>query len=220
MDDERDLTEVFPDTTANILYNGSATWTIPARLVSTCRAEMGHYPFDKQQCQLLFLSWSYDSTELNATLVRDHGRIEDYIPNGQWDITDIKARREIIIYEESPKPWAKIIYTFVLQRRTMFYVFYLIIPTVLFIIIGVMVFILPPQSDEKVSLAVTLLLAMLVFLLLVFENIPRTDEIPFLGKQHSVLVWFVMIYPVSMVTIIQFVQLKSVLTEESRANTF
>ena len=46
-----------------------------------------------------------------------------------------------------------------------------------------LVFCLPPESGEKVSLAVTLLLAMTVFLLVVMENIPSTSEVvPQLGK--------------------------------------
>ena len=54
----------------------------------------------------------------------------------------------------------------------------------LLILIGGLVFLLPPESGEKVSLAVTLLLAMTVFLLVVMDNIPSTSEVvPQLGKK-------------------------------------
>ena len=51
--------------------------------------------------------------------------------------------------------------------------------------IGILVFFLPPESGEKVSLSVTVLLAMTVYQLLIAETIPATSEvIPLIGK-HS-----------------------------------
>ena len=49
--------------------------------------------------------------------------------------------------------------------------------------IGILVFFLPPESGEKVSLSVTVLLAMTVYQLLIAETIPATSEvIPLIGK--------------------------------------
>ena len=43
-------------------------------------------------------------------------------------------------------------------------------------------FFLPAASGERISLAVTLLLAMTVFMLVIMENIPETSEtVPSLG---------------------------------------
>ena len=47
---------------------------------------------------------------------------------------------------------------------------------------GGLVFCLPPESGEKVSLGVTVLLAMTVYQLLIAETIPPTSEvIPLIG---------------------------------------
>jgi len=49
--------------------------------------------------------------------------------------------------------------------------------------IGILVFFLPPESGEKVSLSVTVLLAMTVYQLLIAETIPATSEvIPLIGQ--------------------------------------
>ena len=52
-----------------------------------------------------------------------------------------------------------------------------------FDISGILVFCLPPESGEKVSLGVTVLLAMTVYQLLIADAIPPTSEvIPLIGK--------------------------------------
>jgi len=52
--------------------------------------------------------------------------------------------------------------------------------------IGILVFCLPPESGEKVSLSVTVLLAMTVYQLLIAETIPATSEvIPLIGITHK-----------------------------------
>jgi len=52
--------------------------------------------------------------------------------------------------------------------------------------IGTLVFFLPPESGEKVSLSVTVLLAMTVYQLLIAETIPATSEvIPLIGEYYT-----------------------------------
>lgn len=65
----------------------------------------------------------------------------------------------------------------------MFYTYNLVFPCVLLMGIGVLVFCLPPESGEKVSLGITVLLAMTVYQLLIAEAIPPTSEVvPLIGQ--------------------------------------
>ncbi|KAK2161986.1 hypothetical protein NP493_1550g00002 [Ridgeia piscesae] len=58
----------------------------------------------------------------------------------------------------------------------------LLFPCILLTAIGLMTFCVPPESGEKVSLAVTVLLAMTVFMMVIMDNIPSTSEvIPLFG---------------------------------------
>jgi len=76
-----------------------------------------------------------------------------------------------------------ITYTIVLRRKPMFFTYNLVFPCVLLMVIGILVFCLPPESGEKVSLSVTVLLAMTVYQLLIAETIPATsDVIPLIGE--------------------------------------
>ena len=74
-------------------------------------------------------------------------------------------------------PYPDVTFTIIMKRRPMFYLFHLLFPCVILTAIGLMTSFLPPESGEKVSLAVTVLLAMTVFMLVIMENIPPTSEV-------------------------------------------
>ena len=66
----------------------------------------------------------------------------------------------------------------------MFALYYYILPTMLLLAIGLLVFLLPPESGERVSLGITVLLSMTVYQLLLSDIVPHTsDVVPVLGKQ-------------------------------------
>ena len=67
--------------------------------------------------------------------------------------------------------------------QPMFYTINIITPCLTMSLLALLVFYLPPDSGEKVSLGITVLLSFSVFLLLVAENVPKTSEfVPLLGE--------------------------------------
>lgn len=78
---------------------------------------------------------------------------------------------------------SKIAYRIRIRRKTLFYTVILIIPTVLMAFLSMMVFYLPAEADEKITLAISILLALVVFLLLVSKILPPTSStIPLMAK--------------------------------------
>ncbi len=70
-----------------------------------------------------------------------------------------------------------------LRRKTLFYTVNLIIPCVGISFLTVLVFYLPSDSGEKVTLCISILLSLTVFFLLLAEIIPPTSlAVPLLGK--------------------------------------
>ena len=63
-----------------------------------------------------------------------------------------------------------------MKRNPVFYLMYLLIPSVLMAFVSVLVFLLPPESGERVGLSITVLLSYTVFLLMVSEMSPRGGE--------------------------------------------
>lgn len=69
-----------------------------------------------------------------------------------------------------------------LQRQELYYFFNLIMPCALITGISLLVFCLPPETGEKISLEITVLLSLCVFLLMMSERMPATSEtIPLIG---------------------------------------
>ena len=71
----------------------------------------------------------------------------------------------------------------VLRRKSLFYTVNVIIPCVGISFLSVLVFYLPSDSGEKVSLSISILLSLTVFFLLLAEIIPPTSKsVPLLGE--------------------------------------
>ena len=72
---------------------------------------------------------------------------------------------------------------FQLVRKPQFYVLSLLFPCILISSMAILGFILPPESGEKVSMEITVLLSVAVFMLMVSETMPPTSEtFPYIGK--------------------------------------
>lgn len=81
------------------------------------------------------------------------------------------------------EPYLDITFNITMRRKTLFYTVNLIIPCMGISFLTVLVFYLPSDSGEKVSLSISILLSLTVFFLLLAEIIPPTSlVVPLLGK--------------------------------------
>ena len=70
-----------------------------------------------------------------------------------------------------------------MRRRTLYYLFNIICPCLWLTVLSLLGFWLPPESGEKITLGITVLLAFSVFMLLIAERIPATSEfVPLIGN--------------------------------------
>jgi hypothetical protein len=65
----------------------------------------------------------------------------------------------------------------------MFYVFNLILPCIMMAMVSLLGFYMPCDSGEKVTLGITTLLSMTVFLMLVAESMPPSETLPLIGER-------------------------------------
>ncbi|KFO23997.1 Neuronal acetylcholine receptor subunit alpha-10 [Fukomys damarensis] len=84
----------------------------------------------------------------------------------------------------SSLPYADVTFTLLLRRRAAAYVCNLLLPCVLISLLAPLAFHLPADSGEKVSLGVTVLLALTVFQLLLAESMPPAESVPLIGKYY------------------------------------
>ncbi|KGL96781.1 Neuronal acetylcholine receptor subunit alpha-10, partial [Charadrius vociferus] len=94
------------------------------------------------------------------------------------------ATRNVITYGCCSEPYPDVTYTLLLRRRASFYIFNLLLPCIMVSFLAPLGFYLPADSGEKVSLGVTVLLALTVFQLLVAESMPPSESVPLIGKYY------------------------------------
>ncbi|XP_038643165.1 neuronal acetylcholine receptor subunit beta-2-like isoform X1 [Scyliorhinus canicula] len=165
---------------AVVSYDGSVFWLPPAIYKSACKIEVKHFPFDQQNCTLKFRSWTYDRTEIDLVLRSDVASLDDFTPSGEWDIVALPGRRN-----ENPDDhtYVDITYDFIIRRKPLFYTINLIIPCMLITSLAILVFYLPSDCGEKMTLCISVLLALTVFLLLISKIVPPTSlDVPLMGK--------------------------------------
>ncbi|KYN18047.1 Acetylcholine receptor subunit alpha-like 1 [Trachymyrmex cornetzi] len=184
--------EVTIMTKAILNHTGRVTWKPPAIYKSFCEINVEYFPFDEQTCFMKFGSWTYDgyTVDLQHLLqTEDSNKIDvgidltDYYISVEWDIIKVPAVRNEAFYICCEEPYPDIVFYITLRRKTLFYTVNLIIPCVGISFLSVLVFYLPSDSGEKVSLSISILLSLTVFFLLLAEIIPPTSlTVPLLGK--------------------------------------
>ncbi|XP_022686204.1 acetylcholine receptor subunit alpha-like 1 isoform X2 [Varroa jacobsoni] len=184
--------EVTIMTKAIINNEGTVIWNPPAIYKSSCLMDVQYFPFDQQLCSMKFGSWTYDGFMVDLKHIRDVHSV-DLVPLGidltefylsvEWDIMSVPAKRTEKFYACCEEPYPDITFNITLRRKTLFYTVNLIIPCVGISCLSILVFYLPSDSGEKVSLSISIMLSLTFFLLVLVEIIPPTSlAMPLLGK--------------------------------------
>jgi nicotinic acetylcholine receptor len=166
-----------------VTSTGSCTYIPPGIFKSTCKIDITWFPFDDQDCKMKFGSWTYNGFKLNLEIQAPEADTSSYVLNGEWALLGVPGEKNEVFYECCPEPYLDITFIIKIRRRTLYYFFNLIVPCVLIASMAVLGFTLPPDSGEKLSLGVTVLLSLTVFQQSVSEAMPITSlQIPLLGN--------------------------------------
>ncbi|NXX73746.1 ACH10 protein, partial [Urocolius indicus] len=172
------------DTNVVLSWDGRVTWDAPAITKSSCKVDVSFFPFDGQRCRLTFGSWTHNGNQIDLQNLLDVGDLRDFVENVEWEVLGMPARRNVVTYGCCSEPYPDVTYTLLLRRRASFYVFNLLLPCLMVSFLAPLGFYLPADSGEKVSLGVTVLLALTVFQLLVAENMPPSESVPLIGEYY------------------------------------
>lgn len=170
------------ETNVVIRHDGQIMWDSPAITKSSCKVDVSYFPFDGQQCRLTFGSWTYNGNQIDILNSMETGDLTDFVENVEWEVLGMPAKRSVVTYGCCSEPYPDITYTLLLKRRASFYIFNLLLPCVMISFLAPLGFYLPADSGEKVSLGVTVLLALTVFQLLVAESMPPSENVPLIGE--------------------------------------
>ncbi|KAL4227838.1 hypothetical protein ACF0H5_013275 [Mactra antiquata] len=171
---------------AYVSSTGSVTYNFPSVTKSICKVNVKYFPFDTQECSLQFGSWAHHGFDLDVVNKNPTGDIATYIENSEWTVTSVPVTRHVVLYSCCPQPYPDVTFYVVMTRRPAFYLLTMIFPCILTSCVAALTFLLPVESGEKVSLEITVLLSLAVFLLLVSESLPpSSDNFPIIGSYFA-----------------------------------
>ncbi|CAH2248060.1 acetylcholine receptor subunit gamma [Pelobates cultripes] len=178
--------------------DGSMYWLPPAIYRSYCPIVVTYFPFDWQNCSLVFQSQTYSSNEIELLLTEEDGETVEWIvidpeaftENGEWAIKHMPAKK-IINHQFTPDDvnYQEIVFFLIIQRKPLFYVINIIVPCVLISFVSVLVYFLPAKAGgQKCTVSINILLAQTVFIFLIAQKIPETSTaVPLIVKYLTFL---------------------------------
>ncbi|XP_069599201.1 5-hydroxytryptamine receptor 3A-like [Ranitomeya imitator] len=174
-----DETFVYLDYTGRV-YNNK-----PMLIKSSCKVNLYYFPFDHQNCCLTFSSWTHTIQDMDLSFWRHtndtRSFTSNYKKNGEWDILEVIPSHVVLTEEDDNHKFGLVLFSIVIRREPLFYAVNLILPSMLLMIMNIAGFYLPPETGERTSYKITLLLGYSVFLLIVSDNCPPTGT-PLIGS--------------------------------------
>jgi len=140
-----------------------------------CKVRSTYFPFDQQVCTITIRSGSHDSQSIKFILRRaitGHSFIR-----GEWEL--VHSYTEITnepISDFGQVDYSLVRFTLVLRRNHLYYLNKIILPFTLVSFVTLFTFLLPPQTGEKLTLNVTILLSLVIYLQLISEYVPKSDD--------------------------------------------
>uniref|UniRef100_A0A3P9JGB4 Cholinergic receptor nicotinic alpha 1 subunit n=1 Tax=Oryzias latipes TaxID=8090 RepID=A0A3P9JGB4_ORYLA len=165
-------------------HTGMITWNPPAIFKSYCEIIVLHFPFDLQNCTMKLGTWSYDGNLVVVNPDSDRPDLSNFMESGEWVMKDYRGWKHWVEYACcQDTPYLDITYHFLMLRLPLYFIVNVIIPCMLFSFLTGLVFYLPTDSGEKMTLSISVLLSLTVFLLVIVELIPSTSSaVPLIGK--------------------------------------
>ncbi|XP_022801084.1 neuronal acetylcholine receptor subunit beta-3-like isoform X3 [Stylophora pistillata] len=172
---------------------GNNLWLSPATFKSTCKLNVQFFPFDKQECNMLFRSLTADRTLLNIyTKEIDSDDPDEELrlttSNGYWSLRSIEVKTEDIT--KHFRIFSEVKVSFSIGRKPLFFVLFSIVPCMIIGMLVLVSFFIPVESGERIGLCATILLAVSVYLLVVTDQLPeQSDTLPLIGVYYITIMF-------------------------------
>jgi hypothetical protein len=161
--------------------NGNAIFVTIGFYGVTCESDVTYYPFDEHKCTIMILSPGFQG---ELTLSSEYGiYLASAMPNGEWTIkpNSAVATKRIMTFQilDGTTEQDQVEFTIVISREYLFPFLNIMLPVVLLSLAHLLVFLLPIDSGERTSFSYTLLLTLVVFMTMISERLPPTNNISF-----------------------------------------
>uniref|UniRef100_A0A8C2J2Q0 5-hydroxytryptamine receptor 3A n=1 Tax=Cyprinus carpio TaxID=7962 RepID=A0A8C2J2Q0_CYPCA len=192
----------------------------PIQVVTACSLNIYNFPYDVQKCSLTFQSWLHTTKDINITLMRTPEEVMNdksvFMNQGEWELLHVLSTYKDFSVDNDDY-YAEMKFHVVIRRRPLFYTVNLLLPSVFLMVMDIVGFYLPPDSGERVSFKITLLLGYSVFLIIVSDTLPATAiGTPLIGVYFVVCMALLVISLTESVLIVRLVHKQDLQSRGSR----
>lgn len=173
--------------------SGRVQYNFGAVFTSSCSVDVTYYPMDRQNCDIQLSFIGYNPSEVVFIPAYEKVLTNYYTGNGAWDLSDSSVSVRFF--------GSLATFNLVLDRKAQFVIVNIICPIVLLSILNILIFFIPTESGERISYAITVLLAIAVFLTVVGDNLPKTSSPMSLYSYYLMSILFISTC-ITMVTIV------------------
>lgn len=170
--------------------NGNVFWSRPGSINSICDFDLENYPYDRQTCLLKFGSWTYSENDLVLNQRKYDIDLTYYKENEEWELLDTTSQTNLMKYSCCSESFYDITFTINFKRIPEYYETHILFPAFAISFLNIISIFIPWDSGERISFAITVMLSIIVFLLLVSDDLPRTEQNPLLSRIITVLTIF------------------------------
>ena len=170
--------------------NGNVFWSRPGSINSICDFDLEYYPYDRQTCLLKFGSWTYSENDLVLNQRKYDIDLTYYKENEEWELLDTTSQTNLMKYSCCSESFYDITFTINFKRIPEYYETHILFPAFAISFLNIISIFIPWDSGERISFAITVMLSIIVFLLLVSDDLPRTEQNPLLSRIITVLTIF------------------------------
>lgn len=150
--------------------NGEINYSPGGVLNAKCPTDIAKFPFDEQTCDLQFVPWGLSLQYVILYPEFENIQLQYFTSHSDWKIVDHSTY--LLDIGGLGCIWAHM----KIKRQPLYYAIMTILPTLLFSLLNPLVFVLPVESGERVSLSITILLSYAIFLTLVSASIPTSSN--------------------------------------------
>ena len=159
----------------NLYQDGYILYSKPGIYKSSCSLDLKEFPFDSQNCTLLFGSWVYNDMYVNLKPYKDVNKQVDILSSfshSEWDVQNVEVRH--LKEERSCCPGEEfdlLSYSFIFKRYTHYYKISMGM-TITLVVVSFIITLMGPGNVSRTSTAVFIPLTILALQLTIANKIP------------------------------------------------
>ena len=161
-------------------FTGKVIWGLRITFLTKCHFDILYFPFDTQTCPFRYGSWSYEKGRIDIS-PGSRIKVEYEAIHAGWNL--LRDSSNILSINYTAGIYESVEFTITFKRKALFRWLNLFLPPLILEVLVLLSFVLPAASGERLALSVTLLLAMIFFMVSITNLIPSDDAtVPIIYK--------------------------------------